>query len=204
MRTLTLLTAVALLVAAGTQERKGYFEKLLDLHDLENDGPKAASQILRYPAFADTGAICKVKLGISMSEAVEAWGKPRKIFYTGNGYYWYLNYGRGCSLGFSNNRLVSISVTALNLQDSRFDNGVHWAMTRAEVIALLGEPFHRSHAGISYKVGHGRVVDFTFQIERQFPKNAEEWNTAKLWSISINGTEWVNNGMQADPRTSGR
>jgi len=203
MRTLSLLSLVTLTLCVTAMDQNSYFQKLMDLHDLQNHGPKAAQKILSYVHFVEEGGICRVKLGISMSEAVAAWGKPKSISYTGNGNYWYLRY-HDCHLGFQKNRLVQISVSADNLSGSRFDNGIRFDMTRAEVIAVLGEPFHRSHAGISYKVGNGRVVDFTFQLERHFPKNAEEWNTAKLWNISINGTEYVNSDMQPDPRTLGR
>ena len=93
---------------------------------------------------------------------------------------------------------------AANLLASRFDSGIRLDMTRSEVIAVLGEPFHRSHAGINYRDAGRKIVDFGFRIERQFPKNEEQWNVTELWVISINGTEWVNNGMQAYPRNSGR
>ncbi|MCF7855676.1 MAG: YjgB family protein [Candidatus Pacebacteria bacterium] len=201
MRTMILAVALCLALTANAQE--GYFAKLLNLHDLSNNGPKPTQQTLKYGQFAAMGEICGVKFGISMTEAVAAWGKPKSIGYTGNGNYWYLRYGRGCSLGFSDNRLVSINMTAENLAGTAFDNGIRPDMTRAEVIGILGRPFHQSHSGISYKVGGRRVVSFTFQINGQFPENDAEWQLAKLWNISINGTEWVNNGMQADPHTSG-
>lgn len=204
MRTTTLAILMALALTVSAQEQEGYFAKLLDLHDLGSNGPKPTQQTLKYGEFTARGAIRGVRLGISMTEAVTAWGKPRSIGYTGNGSYWYLRYGRGCSLGFSENRLVSIGMTAENLSGSTFDNGIRPDMTRAEVVAVLGEPFHRSHAGISYRAGGRRVVDFRFQIDGRFPKNDAEWRSAKLWNISINGTEWVSNGMQADPHTSGR
>ncbi len=200
MRTLSLVALVVLVslsmsMTLGVQEQDGYFAKLLDLHDLNNHGPKAEAQVLKYEDFVETGEICGVKLGISMTQAVEVWGKPKSIGYTGNGNYWSLRYGRGSSLEFSEDRLVSISLAAENMAGSTFDNGIRTDMTRSEIIAVLGEPFNSSHAGISYKVGGERIVDFNFQIAGRFPKNDSEWNSAKLWCVSINGTEWVRNGM---------
>jgi outer membrane protein assembly factor BamE (lipoprotein component of BamABCDE complex) len=201
MRAILLMVAFALSVTVRAQEQNGYFARLLELHDLHNDGPKPKPQVLKYGAFIETGELCGVKLGISMSEAVAAWGKPKSISSTGNGNYWYLRYGDGCVLGFSDDRLVSIDLATGNLAGSRFDNGIRPDMTRGEITAVLGEPFFRDHAGIAYKVGGRRSVTFRFQIAGQFPKDEPEWVSAKLWNISIDGTEWVNNGMQADPAT---
>jgi len=138
-----------------------------------------------------------------MSEAVAAWGKPKSIGYMGGGSYWHLRYG-DCRLGFSDNRLVTIVVAAENLEDSRFDNGIRCDMTIAEIIAVLGDPRHRSHSGGNYKVGGRKNVSFRFKIDGQFPKGKKEWSTAKLWVVSINGEEWVDNGMPATPRNSDR
>jgi HEAT repeat protein len=198
MRTLTLLSLITLTLCATTEDQNSYFRKLIDLYDLQNHGPKAEQKILSYTDFVDKGSICRVKLGISMSEAVAAWGKPKSILYTGNGSYWYLKY-HDCCLVFQKNRLVTISVAADNLPGSRFDNGIRFDMTRAEIIAVLGEPFHQNHSGISYKLIGRKVIDFKFRTaDREFPKTQMEWQTAKLWLISINGTEWVNKVMYED------
>jgi len=178
----------------ATPDGEGYFAKISGLHDLKNDGPKAVPRALVYKDFAGAGAICGVKLGISMSKAVAAWGNPRGTCRFEA--YWILDYSPGCHLLFNENRLVSVSVRARSLPNSRFDNGIRSDMTRAEIIAILGTPFHTNHAGISYKVGGRRVVNFHFQIDgQQWPKNNEDWRTAKLWVLSINGTEWVKSGM---------
>jgi HEAT repeat protein len=198
MRTLTLLSLITVTLCATTEDQNSYFQKLMDIHDLQNHGPKAEQKILSYADFVEKGSICRVKLGISMSEAVAAWGKPKSILYTGNGSYWYLKYHH-CCLVFQKNRLVSISVAADNLSGSRFDNGIRFDMTRSEVISVLGEPFHQSHSGVSYKLIGRNFIDFVFRTaNREFPKTQGEWQTAKLWVMSINGTEWVNKAMDED------
>lgn len=200
MRTLTLLSLITLTLCATADDQNSYFRKLMDLHDLHNHGPKAAQKILSYANFVENGSIFRVKLGISMSEAVAAWGKPKSILYTGNGSYWYLRYHH-CCLIFQKNHLVHIDVAADNLPGSRFDNGIRFDMTRAEVIAVLGEPFHQSHSGVSYKLTERKILDFVFRTaNREFPKTQEEWQTAKLWVISIDGTEWINKVMDNDKK----
>src|SRR5437879_1972127 len=51
-----------------------------DLIQTNNTGPSLTNAAIPYPAFSGRGELAGVKLGMTMTEVVAAWGKPSGIY----------------------------------------------------------------------------------------------------------------------------
>jgi hypothetical protein len=107
------------------------------LVDTNNSRPILTNAPVSYAGFTSRGELAGIKLGMTMSEVVGVWGKPKRLgptFHYGTG-----KWGDLC-LWFSGDRLVWIGITDAQAAHVTFDNGLTSLMGRAESEGLLGEP----------------------------------------------------------------
>jgi hypothetical protein len=110
------------------------------LVDTNNLGPFLTNAPVSYPGFTSRGELAGINLGITMSEIVAVWGKPKRIEVGGSFYYGEGPFGGDLSLRFSGDRLVWIMIADARVERVRFDNGLTGMMGRAETERLLGAP----------------------------------------------------------------
>src|SRR5262249_28690128 len=62
-----------------SKTQKGF---ILDasLVDTNNIGPNLTNAPISFSAFAGNGELAGIRLGMSMSQVVEAWGKPPRVY----------------------------------------------------------------------------------------------------------------------------
>ena len=109
----------------------------VSLVDTNNQGPVFGTNAAPFTRFRTAGELGGIRLGMTMSEVVAAWGKPRQLFtHCGIGPRFY--YGRFAFLFFHEHRLVLISLSDRRLAELVFDNGLKAGLRRPEVEALLG------------------------------------------------------------------
>jgi len=113
------------------------------LIDTNNLLPVLTNAPVSYAGFTSRGELAGIKLGMTMSEVVAVWGKPKRLssswvigprFYYGTGKWGEL------SLWFSGDRLVWIEIGYTQAEHVTFDNGLTGMMGRAETETLLGAP----------------------------------------------------------------
>jgi len=157
--TVVLLTVMWMTVRAAETEHS-YFDRLMEaskkqkgvlfdtsLVDTNNCGPNLTNAQLSYSRFAERGELAGLKLGMTMSEVVAAWGKPRWLFahcFIGPRF----GYGFGSQYGdrtlfFVGDRLVVIQVYGSLAELLVFDNGLRGTMSRSQCEKLLGTAIER-------------------------------------------------------------
>ena len=115
----------------------GHLVSDVSLVDTNNQGPFLGTNALPFFRFRTAGELGGIKLGMTMSEVVAAWGKPR-LLYPHCGIGPRLMYGRFASLFFREHRLVLLGLNGPLLAGLVFDNGLKAGLRRPEVEALLG------------------------------------------------------------------
>jgi hypothetical protein len=133
---------------------KGFFLPESSLVDTNNSQPLRTNAPVSYAGLTTRGELGGIKLGMTMSKVVAAWGKPRGICddYRHCGFCTRLYYGaprpQDLDLGFNGDRLVWIRMeggvagAALGKQMT-FDNGLSWQLSREDCQKLLGAPAER-------------------------------------------------------------
>jgi hypothetical protein len=157
-----ILAASALVGFRGAADEGDYYQRFLAalpsaesdfisgsaLVDTNNAGPVITNQPLFFRRFHDLGELAGGKLGMTMSEVVAVWGKPRLLYshcYIGPRFWYVRNHGFGdLSLSFKRDRLVLIGITGRTLQMMRFDNGLNGQMQQMDCERLLGPPTVRT------------------------------------------------------------
>jgi hypothetical protein len=155
-----ILGAIGLGALSGVADEKGYNERFhtavaLDktgffwdssLVDTNNQGPVITNLPVLFKMFHESGELAGVKLGMSMTEVVALWGKPRRLYrYCFIGpRFWYGRGGFGglgdLSLCFRGDRLVVIGICPPTALALKFDNGLTGTMREADYERVLGAP----------------------------------------------------------------
>jgi hypothetical protein len=173
------------------------------LVDTNNQGPVLGTNALPFSRFRTAGEIGGIKLGMTMSEVVAVWGKPRQLFtHCGIGPRFY--YGHDAFLFFRENRLVLMSLDRQLLAGLVFDNGLKAGIRRPEVEALLG-PSTPRHAKPSddwqsdLKYVSGAVcVRVSFHNVSRTPSSAFQ-DAEEVDSIAVGFDEELNRRKSGEP-----
>jgi hypothetical protein len=107
------------------------------LVDTNNPGPALRNKPLPFSLLRTVGALAGIRLGMSMTEVVAAWGKPAGLF-TRCGIGPLFTYGHTASLSFRGDRLVRLGLSDRLFAGVIFDNGFKSEVRRPQVEALLG------------------------------------------------------------------
>ncbi len=146
-----------------------------DLVNTNNPGPCLTTAPISFKSFT-SGELARIKLGMTMSEVVEAWGRPHSVFsHCGIGpRFWYVpaRYFGDVSLSFRGNRLVLIAISGETARHLAFDNGLSGNRGRADYERTMGQPVLRDsedlglyNGEIAYRRGPTRI-SFEFQHDR--------------------------------------
>lgn len=179
---LMMATLLTFRVAAGEQTYYERFTEALkngqrgfmeggDLVNTNNYEPTLTNAPISFKEFTK-GKLAGIKLGMSMSEVVGAWGKPNRSFSRCiiGPRFWYAPAAAigDVSLSFVGDRLVMIGVSGNTARHLTFDNGLSGQETRADFERILGEPSLRDtedlglfNGQIAYRSGPLRM-SFTF------------------------------------------
>ena len=154
------------------------------LVDTNNVGPLFGNKPLPFSAFVEGGELGGIKFGMTMSQVVASWGKPRELF-TRCGIgprFWY---GHTVSLFFRDGRLVRIVLSDQLLKGLVFDNGLKGTLGSTEVAAVIGSSLSRRNEEdfLSYSCAGGHL-DFGFHHVSRTPTSA--WQKEEL-SVVILG-----------------
>ena len=133
-----------------SKEHKGFLWDT-SLVQTNNSGPALTNAPLSFSQLTGQGGLAGVRLGMTMSEVVAAWGKPRRLvthcfigprFWYGFGF----NYSPegDLSLFFVEDRVVLIEIYGPRAEHLAFDNGLTGKLSRAECEKLLGAPVLRN------------------------------------------------------------
>jgi hypothetical protein len=194
---------LALLVLRLAAAERGYYELFTaeptngpspfigntNLVDTNNPAPIITTNIsfLRFRQ----GELAGIKLGMTMSEVVRVWGKPRQLVLrcVFGPRLWY---GRGrwygdLSLSFKGDRLVLIGIGGETANRLSFDNGLAGSAGRADFEKVLGEPSVREpkdpslyNGEIAYRTRPFRT-DFRFDSEGVSPpKDHLLWASVRI------------------------
>lgn len=150
------------------------------LVDTNNSGIKVTNAVLDLGNLKQRGEISGVRLGMTMQEVIDCWGKPRggwsrcvhgliTFFYS------------DASLGFEGDRLETITLS----QPTRFAAGLSTTSTVDEFVRALGSPSRRRESGktcnlVYLSPGASLRLDFhedelmNIYLERT-PNRAEPW-----------------------------
>jgi hypothetical protein len=167
------------LLAKGTNG----FVSDLSLVDANNLGPVLTNGLLPFSQFRQKGELAGIRLGMSMSEVVKAWGKPRSLAtrcMIGPRFYYGQVSGQRVSLFFQEDRLVLIAIDGRQLNRAVFDNGLNGGMGSKQVEEILGLPSLRIakqtriyEGDIAFVAGDIRT-DFMFTHVSRKPAYAEQ------------------------------
>jgi hypothetical protein len=196
------LATLALLVIRVTAAERGYYELFTEntngpshfignpnLVNTNNPGPTINTNI-PFVKFRQ-GEIADIKLGMTMSEVVAAWGKPRQLV-SRCGFGPRLWYGPGrwygdISLSFRGDRLVLIGIGGETAKRLAFDNGLAGCAGRAEFEKVLGEPSVRDPKDSSLYNGEIAYRTRPFRTDFRFesggvspPKEHLHWASVRL------------------------
>jgi hypothetical protein len=158
---------------ALTNGQRGFMEGT-DLVNTNNSGPTLTNEPILFKRFTD-GELAGIKLGMTMLEVVEVWGKPNRVFsHCGIGpRFWYVpaRYFGDVSLSFRGDRLVLIGISGETARHLAFDNGLSGDRGRADYERTIGQPVLRDTHGlllyngeIAYRRGPTRV-SFEFEYD---------------------------------------
>jgi len=172
---------IAFAATGACQAEEGFEETLKSLMAKSSEAPIAA-RIHDFDAFA-RGRIGGIGVGSTMNEVVRKWGKPVDMQSGHGGRTWRHYYGNA-AVKYHNSKLEEITVGRKGEMDCRFTNGLSGTLNRDGVVKILSEPTRTNHAGMWYQIGDN-IISITFLLERQFPKNAAEWEKARVATISI-------------------
>jgi hypothetical protein len=152
LRRIIAVTAIPLLVGLRIQADDRAFEQRFSeeyarmgigwvsdasLVDTNNPRPMLGDKPLPFSRFRAAGELGGIRLGMTMSQVVAVWGKPRTLFtHCGNGPRF--TYGHTVCLFFQEDCLVRISLDERLLERLVFDNGFKAGMRRPQAEALLG------------------------------------------------------------------
>jgi hypothetical protein len=116
------------------------------LVDTNNLRPILTNAPVSYAGFTSRGELAGIMLGMTTSEVVGVWGKPKRLFspsVMGPRFYYGTGEWGDLCLWFSGDRLVWIEITATQAAHVTFDNGLTSMMGGAESERLLGAPAFR-------------------------------------------------------------
>jgi hypothetical protein len=156
---------------ALTNGQRG-FMRGADLVDTNNWRPTLTNAPIAFKKFTE-GELAGIRLGMTISEVVEAWGKPNGLYsHCGIGpRFWYVpgRYFGDVSLSFKRDRLVLIGVSGDAAKHLVFDSGLSGSDGRADFEKVLGEPSIRDpkdlslyNGEIAYRAGLLRT-DYRFE-----------------------------------------
>jgi hypothetical protein len=144
------------------------------LVDTNNAGPLLPAAPVAFAGFSKAGDFAGIKLGMTMSEVVAAWGKPRGL-YTRCGIGPRFYYGHSMSLFFLDERLVRIVLSDQLLRGLVFDNGLKGTMSSAQVAAAIGSSMVRRNDPDHLTYGfEGLHLDFSFHHVPTTPQSASQ------------------------------
>jgi hypothetical protein len=140
-----------------------------------NSEPTLTDRPIPFKRFT-AGELARLKLGMTMSEVVEAWGKPNRVgSHCAIGpRFWYVSVRSlgDVSLSFRGDRLVLIAISGETARHVGFDNGLSGNQSRADYERAIGQPELRNtedlglyNGEIAYRRGSIRI-SFEFQNGR--------------------------------------
>jgi len=142
MKTRVPIGLLALLFVSLAARMQGadfdFYERLTSLVDTNRFGPDLTNTTLSLAKLKQNGEIAGVKLGSSMSAAVQKWGKPRS-FISSCGGGPVLSFGHG-ALGFRGDKVVRMSISPNTIPGLCFENGLTPTNTPAQFARTLGVP----------------------------------------------------------------
>jgi hypothetical protein len=158
------------------------------LVDTNGPGLVVGPKPLPFSGFSRAGELAAVRLGMTMSQVVAAWGKPRALFTRcGIGPRFY--YGHEVSLFFREERLVRIVLYGPLRRAAVFDNGLKGTMGSTPVEALIGTSLARAtrdvrtdDSWLAYVSG-GLHMDLSFHHVPTTPPSA--WQAEELECIIV-------------------
>ena len=180
---------LSIILGVGVSGRCGesnYLDRLTTLLEEGERGFLTNSSVVNpntaYPILSNTpismsvllgcGELCGVRLGMSLSEVVQVWGKPTRLYsfcMIGPRMYYTrpeeVFQNGGVSLFFQSNRLELIVVSGKRCRDLTFDNGLTGMMGRNEIVQLLGMPEERAPKARFFD---GRLVYINRNIRTDF------------------------------------
>lgn len=113
-----------------------FYERFSSLLETNSCGPNLTNRTLLLNNLRQNGDVAGVKIGTSMSAAVELWGKPRN-FYASCGGGPVLMFGHGV-LNFRGQQVVRMSIDPHNIPGVRFEKGLTATNTPLEFAQGLG------------------------------------------------------------------
>jgi hypothetical protein len=176
------------------------------LVDTNNQGPLLGQKALPFSRFRTAGELRGIKLGMTMSEIVAVWGKPRQLF-THCGIGPRFSYGRSAFLFFRENRLVLLGLSDRLLANLVFDNGLKAGIRRPEVEALLGSSTPRQgkpaddwQSDLRYVSG-GVCMRVSFHNVSRTPTSAFQ-DAEEVDSIAVGFEDEFNRRKSAEPEAA--
>ena len=138
--TIRLIAAmVGLLVCRAEAAELDYYQRFSSLIDTNRSGgPVLTNGMLSLSELKRRPEIVGVKLGMTMSAAVEHWGKPRN-FYANDAGGPLLLFHHG-ALGFQGDKAVRIGIFTTTIPGLRFDGGLTVTNSPADFAKVLGLP----------------------------------------------------------------
>jgi hypothetical protein len=197
------LAALALLALHACAAERGYYELFTEALTNGSSGMIASTNLVNTnnlgPVIGPTvsfmkfrqGELAGIKLGMTMSQVVTAWGRPRELasVCVFGPRLWY---GPGrwfgdLSLSFKGDRLVLIAIAGETAKRLTFDNGLSGHAGRTDFESLLGEPSVRDpqdhslyNGQIAYRAGSLRT-DFSFEAAAgSSPREQLRWAAVRI------------------------
>lgn len=161
------------------------------LVDTNNAGPNLTNAPISFARFHGAGELAGIKLGMSMSEVVAAWGKPPFLHshcVIGPRFGYGERFFSGVSLFFLGDRLALIGVARNPARGLMFDNGLNGMMTKADFEKVLGAPdlpkpdWHGMFVGDVAYLTNGVRIDLGFSA---VPQSQSTSQSEPLYSISV-------------------
>ena len=150
---------------------RGGFLRDASLVDTNNPGPLITNAPIPFFRFVRGGELAGVRLGMTMSEVVAAWGKPWALHsrcMIGPRFYYGPRRQEAVSVFFEEDRLILIGIGPLLSPDLVFDNGLTGRSSRSSFETAMGGPPALGSqqlgmfAGNAVYFGHGLRTDFGF------------------------------------------
>jgi hypothetical protein len=221
MRQVVVIAAALVLAGSGLQADDRTYEQRFSeeyarlgpswvtnssLVDTNNQGPFFGQKELPFSRFRAAGELRGIKLGMTMSEVVAVWGKPRQLF-THCGIGPRFSYRRYAFLFFRENRLVRLSLSDPLLADLVFDNGLKAGIRRPEVEAVLGPSTQRAakraddwRGDLTYVSG-GVCMSVAFHNVSRTPTSAFQ-DAEEVDSIAVGFEDEFNRRKSGEPEVA--
>jgi hypothetical protein len=201
-----------LLIANVIASDDSYYDRFLEASKTEkgfisqptllqtnNAGPNITNASISFSKFAENGELAGIKIGMNMSQVVEAWGKPHSVFtFCGLGpRFWYhpTKYYGDITLAFKENKLAIIALNIAQIQGAAFDNGLNAMTSDFACEKILGSPALRDPRTRGWFFG-GEIAYCTngFRTDLNFrsvavPKSAHNIGVLSVVSVASKDAE---------------